>query len=196
MDILFFASPSEFRNWLEQHHATATELLVGFYKKASGKPSITWPEAVEEALSFGWIDGVRRNLDEGSYTIRFTPRRPGSIWSSVNIQHIDRLAKLGRMTPAGLQAFEARDQKKSKSYSYEASARQLGTPYEQRFRADPQAWDFFQAQAPSYQKAANWWVMSAKREETRLKRLAVLMADSRDGRRLAHLVSPAKKQKD
>src|SRR5690349_13754149 len=183
MDAQFFATPAEFRTWLEQHHLTAPELLVGFYKKGSGKPSITWPEAVDEALCFGWIDGIRRSLDDDSYTIRFTPRRQGSMWSSVNIRNIERLVKLGRIMPAGLKAFEARDLEKSQSY-YEAAEHGLDPAYEERLRAYQKAWDFFQAQPPSYQKAVHRWVMSAKQETTRLSRLAALISDSRNGRRL------------
>ncbi len=185
MDITFFQSPSEFRKWLEEHHDSTQELLVGFYKKSSGKPSITWPEAVDEALCFGWIDGVRKSIDESSYTIRFTPRKSSSTWSAVNIKRIGELTELGLMQPAGLKAFHERKQEKSRLYAYEEDVRKLDGIYEEQFRANQKAWNFFQAQAPSYQKVANWWVMSAKKEETRLNRLTTLIADSEKGLKLA-----------
>jgi uncharacterized protein YdeI (YjbR/CyaY-like superfamily) len=178
----FFAAPADFRAWLEKHHATATELLVGFYKKGSRKPSITWPESVDEALCFGWIDGIRRSLDERSYTIRFTPRRPDSNWSAVNVKRAQELAKAGRMHSAGLKTFETRKQKKAR-YSYEErKAVRLAEEYEQQFRANGKAWSFFQAQAPWYRRTASFWVMSAQREETRQSRLETLIQDSEGGR--------------
>ena len=192
MDITFFQSPSEFRTWLEEHHNSSSELWVGFHKKSSGKPSITWPEAVDEALCFGWIDGVRKSIDESSYTIRFTPRKPRSNWSSVNIQRVGELTELGRMQPAGLKAFHERDEEKSKQYSYERATRKLDGIYEEQFRANTKAWEFFQAQPPSYQKVASWWVISARKEETRLKRLATLIADSEKGQKLAMFTYPSK----
>jgi len=179
----FFATPTAFRTWLEEHHQTAQELWVGFYKTSSGKPSITWPEAVDQALCFGWIDGVRKGIDDASYTIRFTPRKPQSIWSAVNVKRAQELARLGLMSPAGLKAFEERDQKKSGVYSYEQrKSSQLDPAYEKQFKANKKAWDFFQSKPPSYQQPAIWWVMSAKQEETRLKRLARLIEDSEHGR--------------
>jgi uncharacterized protein YdeI (YjbR/CyaY-like superfamily) len=179
----FFAAPAAFRTWLEEHHQTAQELWVGFYKTSSGKPSITWPEAVDQALCFGWIDGVRKGIDDASYTIRFTPRKPQSIWSTVNVKRAQELAQLGLMHPAGLKAFEERDQKKSGLYSYEQrKSSQLDPAYEEQFKANKKAWDFFQSKPPSYQQPAIWWVMSAKQEETRLKRLARLIEDSEHGR--------------
>jgi uncharacterized protein YdeI (YjbR/CyaY-like superfamily) len=178
----FFVTPADFRDWLGTHHATATELLVGFHKKGSGKPSITWPESVDEALCFGWIDGVRRSLDEDSYTIRFTPRKPDSSWSVVNLKRAQELAAAGRMHAAGLKTFQNRNQKKA-GYSYEErKAVQLAGEYEQQFRANLQAWSFFQAQAPWYRRTATFWVMSAKKEETRQRRLATLIRDSQSGR--------------
>ncbi len=184
----FFATPAEFRAWLEQHHAAAQELLVGFYKKDSGRPSITWPESVDQALCFGWIDGVRRRIDDVSYTIRFTPRKATSIWSAVNIRRVQELEKLGLMQPAGRKAFQARAEEKSAIYAYEQKqdARLTG-PYEKRFKANKKAWAFFQAQAPWYQRTASWWVISAKQEKTREKRLATLMEDSENGRTLRQL---------
>jgi len=179
----YFATPSAFRRWLEEHHQTAQELWVGFYKTSSGKPSITWPEAVDQALCFGWIDGVRKGIDDASYTIRFTPRKPQSIWSAVNVKRAQELARLGLMRPAGLKAFEERDQKKSGLYSYEQrKGSQLDPAYEQQFKANKQAWEFFQSKPPSYQQPAIWWVMSARQEETRRKRLVRLIEDSEHGR--------------
>lgn len=193
MDVTFFESPSAYRAWFEENHAHAKELWVGFYKKSTGKPSITWPEAVDQALCFGWIDGVRKSIDENSYKIRFTPRKPRSIWSSVNIKRVGELLELGLMQPAGLKVFEERDQKKSELYSYERQKALLDTEFEQKFRANTKAWEFFQSQAPSYQKTATWWVMSAKKEETRLKRLMTLIEDSENGRRLANMTYTAKR---
>jgi uncharacterized protein YdeI (YjbR/CyaY-like superfamily) len=181
----FFPAPQDFRRWLERNHDKADELLVGFCKKDSGRPSITWPESVDEALSFGWIDGVRRRIDDESYSIRFTPRRRGSIWSAVNIKRATELTKLGRMAPAGLRAFEARDEKKSRIYSYENSPREFTAEDEKRFRANKKAWAYWSAQPPSYRRGATYWVMGAKKEETRARRLALLIDDSAHGRRLA-----------
>jgi uncharacterized protein YdeI (YjbR/CyaY-like superfamily) len=193
-DPIFFATPSEFRAWLAEHHNKATELLVGFHKKGSGKPSITWPEAVDQALCFGWIDGVRRSYDETSYTIRFTPRKPRSTWSAVNIKRANELTTLGLMHPAGLRAFEARAEERSAIYAYERMNARFPEEYERQFRTNQVAWDFFQAQAPSYQKTATWWVISAKKEETRRKRLAALIADSEHHRTIQPLTRPTKSQ--
>ncbi len=180
----YFTSPIKFHQWLKKHHATAAELWVGFYKKSSGQPSITYPEALDEALCFGWIDGLRKTVDEERYTIRFTPRKPSSNWSNVNIKRANELIAAGRMAPAGLAAFEARTAEKSGVYTYENRSRQLSAEYEQQFRANKKAWAFFQSQAPYYQRTAGGWVMSAKKEETRLRRLATLIEDSAQGRRL------------
>lgn len=182
MEPLFFASPAEFRAWLEENHNKALELQVGFYKKGSGKPSITWPESVDEALCFGWIDGVRKGIDEESYMIRFTPRKKGSIWSAVNVQKIEDLTKLGKMRPEGLRAFAERKDKQTAIYSYEQEkASELGEAYEAEFRANEKAWANFQEQPPSYRKTAIHWIVSAKKEETRLKRLRELIAVSEQG---------------
>lgn len=184
----FFTTPSEFRAWLEEHHDTAQELLIGFYKKSSGKPSITWPESVDEALCFGWIDGVRKGIDDVSYTIRFTPRKPRSTWSAVNVKRATELARLGLMHSAGFKVFEERVEAKSGLYGYEQRQTiELGDAYEQQFRANQKAWDFFQDRPPSYRRAATWWVISAKQEETRLKRLARLIEDSEHGRTIPPL---------
>jgi len=181
----FFACPEEFRSWLEEHHATATELVVGFHKRHTGRASMTWTESVREALCFGWIDGIRRSLGDESYTIRFTPRKPRSIWSARNIQHVEELIREGRMTPAGLAAYEARTPERTGVYSFERRHEaRLDPEQEARFRADPAAWEFFQAQPPSYRQTAIHWVVSAKRTETRARRLAQLIEDSAAGRRL------------
>ena len=188
MKPLFFATPEEFCAWFTANAATGTELLVGFYKKGSGLPSITWPEAVDEALCVGWIDGVRRARDGMSYTIRFTPRKPRSIWSAVNIARVAARTAEGRMQPAGSAAFAARTAERSAIYSHEQQDDPTLTPDEEAaFRAEPGAWDFFAAQRPSYRRPALWWIVSAKRPETRARRLATLIADSAAGRTLAHL---------
>jgi uncharacterized protein YdeI (YjbR/CyaY-like superfamily) len=189
----FFEKPEDFRAWLQKNHATNTELLVGFYKKSSGKPSITWKESVDQALCFGWIDGVRRSLDADSYTIRFTPRTPRSTWSAVNIDRATELKRLGLMTPAGLAAFERRSDERSRIYSYERENATLDRASEKLFRSDRKAWAFFERQAPSYKRAAVWWVTSAKREETRARRLATLIEDSRNERRI-DLLTPRSKR--
>ena len=194
MQITFFKSPSDFRTWLEQLHATAQELWVGYYKKDTGKPSITWPESVDEALCFGWIDGLRKSVDATSYKIRFTPRRPRSIWSAVNIGRAQELIKEGRMQPAGLKAFEARTEDRSRVYLYEQKDQPLDEQYARQLRANKQAWKFFQAQTPGYQKMVSWWIVSAKKEETRLKRLAKLIADSAQGRSISPMLSTKKPQ--
>lgn len=180
----FFAKPAQFRAWLAKHHKTAGELLVGFYKKDSGKPSITWPESVDQALCVGWIDGVRRRVDEEAYTIRFTPRRQGSIWSAVNIKRVRELSEAGLMRPAGLAAFEKRDEKKSAIYSYEQrNTTEFDPAYEKKYRANKKAWAFFAAQPPWYQRVVRYRVMSAKNEETRLRRLEDFIGRSAKGTR-------------
>ena len=190
----YFATQVAWRAWLEKHHASGKELWVGFHRVGSGKPSITWPQSVDEALCFGWIDGVRKSIDADSYVIRFTPRRPRSIWSLVNVKRVEELTKLGRMTPAGLRAFEARDPARSGVYSFEQrkESMTLAPPYEAKLRANRKAWAFFQSQAPYYRRMASLYVMSAKKEETRLRRLATLIDDSAKGQRLGPL-RPASK---
>jgi uncharacterized protein YdeI (YjbR/CyaY-like superfamily) len=192
MKATFFAKPSDFRKWLENNHDQVPELIVGFYKKGSGKPSITWPESVDEALCFGWIDGVRRSIDDESYSIRFTPRRARSVWSNVNTKRVAELTKQGRMHASGLEAFKARDPKRSGIYSFEQRERdqKLGAEYEAKLRANQKAWAFFEAQPPGYQRLASLWVMSAKKEETKLRRLAALIRDSAAGRRIGPLQKP------
>lgn len=182
---LFFSTPRAFREWLKASHSISQEQWVGFYKKASGRPSITWPEAVDEALCVGWIDGLRKTIDAESYKIRFTPRKTTSNWSAVNIGRVQELTKLGRMRPTGVKAFELRTEEKSGIYAYEnRKLAEFGKTEEKRFRARPKAWDFFQNQPAGYRKLATWWVISAKREETRLKRLERLIAESEAGRRV------------
>jgi len=189
----FFASPDAFRAWLEKHHEQAQELWVGFHKKSSGQPSLTWPESVDAALCFGWIDGIRKSVSASSYTIRFTPRKPDSTWSAVNIKRAGELTKMGLMQSAGLKAFARRQDDKSAIYSYEQrKTAKLSDVYEEKFRANKKAWDFFQAQAPWYRRTASFWVISAKKEETRLKRLAMLIQESGHGKSIVPLKRPAR----
>jgi uncharacterized protein YdeI (YjbR/CyaY-like superfamily) len=184
MKATFFKSAAEFRAWLDDNHERRSELLVGFYKKDSGRPSVTWPEAVDQALCYGWIDGVRKRLDDDAYTVRFTPRRPSSRWSVVNIRRVGELKKLGQMQPAGLKAF-AEAGKKSRNYSYEQrKTAALEAEHEKQFRGNRKAWEFFEAQPPWYRRTATWWVISAKKEDTRANRLARLVADCEQGRRI------------
>jgi uncharacterized protein YdeI (YjbR/CyaY-like superfamily) len=193
-DVTFFPSAADFRRWLEAHHDKVQELVVGYYKKDSGKPSITYPESVDEALCFGWIDGVRKKVEDDSYMVRFTPRKPKSIWSRVNIGKVEELIRQGRMTPAGMKEFEARDEARSGVYSFERETAELDPALEKTFRANKKAWEFFQQQPPGYRRTAAWWVISAKRQETKEKRLAQLIEDSAAGRRIATLARPAKGQ--
>ncbi|MCI0413685.1 YdeI/OmpD-associated family protein [bacterium] len=190
---IFFATPADFRNWLEKNHDKTSEQWVGFYKKDYRKPSITWPESVDAALSYGWIDGLRKSIDDISYKIRFTPRKSTSNWSAINIKRVEELTKLGLMRPAGLKAFQKRKEEKSAIYSYEQKKSiQLSAEYEKRFRADKKAWEFFQKQAPWYRRTCVYWIMTAKQEETRARRLATLMEDSRKGQ----IIGPVKKAKN
>ncbi|HEX3446642.1 MAG TPA: YdeI/OmpD-associated family protein [Isosphaeraceae bacterium] len=182
MTIKFFKSSSDFRKWLEANHARAPELWVGFYKKTSGRSSITWPESVDQALCFGWIDGIRKSIDDISYKIRFTPRKPTSVWSTVNVRRALALTNQGLMHSKGLEAFEKRKDNRSGIYSYEQRTDAMPEPYAQKLRANKAAWDFFQTQVPSYRKVVSWWVVSAKKEETRQKRLDKLIEDSAQGR--------------
>jgi uncharacterized protein YdeI (YjbR/CyaY-like superfamily) len=190
----FFATPALFRAWLDRHHDTKTELWVGFYKKGSGKPSITWPEAVDEALCVGWIDGVRKRLDDESYVNRFTPRMPKSHWSLVNVKRVEELSAAGRMRPAGLEAFERRSETRTGLASYERTGEaKLDAAHERRFRADAKAWKWFETQAAWYRRTTIHWVESAKKEETRLRRLETLIADSKRGRPVPPLTRPTRK---
>jgi len=189
----FFATPEKLREWLTRHHRSARELWVGYYKKASGTRSVTWPESVDQALCFGWIDGIRKSIDEASYMNRFTPRTPRSVWSAVNIARAKELIALGVMTPAGLEAFERRSSDRSAIYSYEQRrTASLDAGSEKRFRANKKAWEYFRAQAPSYQRVATYWVVSAKKEETRARRLVTLIADSAAGLRIGALSAPSR----
>ena len=190
----FFATPAAFRAWFEKHHHRGGELWVGFYKRGSGKPSITWPEAVDQALCFGWIDGVRKSIDESSYVIRFTPRKPHSTWSAINIRRAKQLDGEGLMYPAGREAFARRRDDKSAIYAYEQRTEAKLAPAQQkRLRENTEAWRFFQAQPPWYRRTATYWVVSAKKAETRERRLATLIEDCAAGRRIKHLTPPAKR---
>ena len=184
----FFASPKEFRRWLAKHHRDSSELWVGFQKKATGRPSITWPESVDEALCVGWIDGLRKRIDAHSYMIRFTPRRPGSIWSAVNTRRAYQLIAEKRMRPAGRRAFDGRDPRKTNLYSFEQrQAAQLDAVLEKRFKGNSAAWKFFQSQPEGYRRIAIFYVMSAKQENTRVRRLETLIRDSAAGLRIGLL---------
>ena len=180
----FFKKPGDFQAWLAKHHQTDKELLVGFYKKGSGNPSMSWPESVDEALCYGWIDGVRKSLDEVSYTIRFTPRKTTSIWSLVNIKKVEVLTAEGRMQTAGIKAFAARKENKSGVYAFEQEPADLPEAFVKIFSKNKAAWSFFQAQPPSYRKTLIWWVISAKQEATRKSRLDKLIEASVQGLRL------------
>jgi uncharacterized protein YdeI (YjbR/CyaY-like superfamily) len=183
MEPTTFERPQDFRGWLEQHHDSEPELWVGYFKKGSGKPSLTWPQSVDEALCFGWIDGIRKSIDAERYMIRFTPRRARSIWSAVNIARVAALTEEGLMRPSGLEAFEARREDRSGIYSYEQRDKaKLDPGYEKRFRAKKKAWAAFETMPKSYRQAAIRWVMTAKKEETRERRLASLIENSAAGR--------------
>jgi uncharacterized protein YdeI (YjbR/CyaY-like superfamily) len=181
MTLTFFSTQSEFRNWLVENHDKETELLVGFYKVDSGKPSLTWSQSVDQALCFGWIDGVRKSIDKESYCIRFTPRKATSIWSAVNMAKVEELMKQGFMYTAGVVSFEKRSESKSKIYSYEKAVSIFPPDFEKQFKANKTAWDYFQSLAPSYRIPSANWVMSAKQEATKLKRLNELIKDSAAG---------------
>ncbi len=188
----YFRTPAAFRRWLARHHASAAELWVGYYKKGTGTPSITWPESVDEALCFGWIDGIRKSVDEDRYVIRFTPRRPASHWSAVNLRRVRALIAEGRMTPAGLAAFDRR--RAEAPYSYQQRPRALPAAYRAALQARAGAWEFFRAQPPGYRRTATAWVMSARREETRRRRLETLVRHSAKGERIPPLQRPARKK--
>jgi uncharacterized protein YdeI (YjbR/CyaY-like superfamily) len=183
MEPAFFPTAEDFRRWLDENHATAPELLVGFWKVGSGKPSITWNQSVDEALSFGWIDGVRRSLGDEAYTIRFTPRRPGSVWSAKNIQRFGELKAEGRIRPAGEAAF-ADPKARTRQYAYERPLAELSADELVAFQQNERAWTGFSALPPSYRKVALNWVVSAKKPETRARRLKILIEDSAQGRKI------------
>jgi len=192
---IFFASQSEFRQWLQHNHDKARELLVGFHKRHCGKPSITWPQAVDEALCFGWIDGVRRSLGDSAYTIRFTPRKTRSIWSAVNIKRAKRLEKLGLMHPRGIEVFRARDPERSGRYSYERKQARFNTVQQRALRANKRAWAFFKTRPPWYQRTAAWWVIQARRKETQSRRLAILISHSARNRTIPPLTRRSDKRR-
>lgn len=178
----FFPTPADMRVWFQENHHRVDELWVGYYKKGTGLPSVTWPESVDEALCFGWIDGIRKSIDDRSYRIRFTPRRKGSHWSARNLGRMKHLAEAGLVADAGLAAYERRDRRKEKQASYEqGKAVSLPPEYEARIRANAAAWEYFRAARPSYRKQVTWWVVSAKREDTRLRRLGILIESSAEG---------------
>lgn len=193
--ILFFKTSMNLRRWFEKHHAKKSEQWIGFYKTTSGKQSITWPESVDQALCFGWIDGVRKSIDEQRYTIRFTPRKGTSIWSAINIKKVEELKKIGLMTEAGLNAFQHRDKKKSNLYSFEQRKHpEFPAPFLKRFKTNQKAWKYFSSMPPWYRRTSTWWVISAKQEPTRLKRLIQLIDDSERGRTIPLLTRPTGKK--
>ena len=179
-----FRTPAQLREWLNKHHASRSELWVGLRKKSTGKASITWPQLVDQLLCFGWIDGVRKSVDEHVYTIRVTPRRQRSVWSTVNVNRVPELIAQGAMTPAGLAAYEARLEARTTRYAFEQGTVSLGPVYERELRSNRKAWAFFNAQPPGYCKIAAWYVISAKREDTQRRRLEILIRESAGGRRL------------
>ncbi len=192
MSAVYFRDAAELRRWLTRHHAAARELVVGFHKVGSGTPSVTYPEALDEALCFGWIDGVRRGVDAARYTIRFTPRKPKSYWSVVNVRKALALVRAKRMHESGLAAFAARDPARTEKYSFEQSRPAFGLAERRAFKAHPNAWAWWQSQPPGYRKVTTFLVMSAKRPETRERRLAMLIEHSSRGRRIPQLARPAK----
>jgi uncharacterized protein YdeI (YjbR/CyaY-like superfamily) len=183
-NLRFFRTSAELRRWLDKNHDKAQELWIGFYRKDSGKGGITYPQALDEALCYGWIDGIRKKLDDTSFTTRFTPRKKKSIWSNVNVRHVERLTKEGRMMPPGVAAFAAKDEKRTGVYSFEREAAELDPAMKKKFRQNPKAWKFFESQPPYYRKLSAWYVISARRDETREKRLSELIGFSAKERRL------------
>lgn len=182
--IIFFSKQLEFRNWLTRHHKEETELVVGFYKVDTGKPSMTWSESVDQALCFGWIDGVRKSIDKDSYCIRFTPRNPSSNWSAVNIKKAEGLIEKGQMQQAGLTLYKKRKKDKSQRYSYENKPVKLPNNYEKKFKANRKAWAFFKLQTPSYQKTIFFWILSARQQTTQLSRLDTVIKESEQEKRM------------
>ncbi len=192
----FFPTFADWRAWLEKHHDKYEEFWVGFYKRDSGRPSITWPESVDGALCFGWIDGVRYSIDAISYKIRFTPRKARSTWSAINIKRVKELTKLGLMHPAGLAAFEKRNGDRSAIYSYEQrKTATLPPAFEKQFKANVEAWAYFQSQPPWYRRTSTYWVISAKKEETKEKRLSTLIECSQRGKPIPSLTRPTGRTK-
>ena len=190
----FFATAAAFRAWLDRRATQENELLVGIWRKDSGRGGVTYAEALDEALCVGWIDGVRRKVDEESFSIRFTSRRKGSIWSLVNVRHVERLIAAGRMTPAGLAAFAARQAHKTGIYAFEKAPLAFEPALERKFCAAKKAWKFWEAQPAGYRRTATHWVMSAKREETRVRRLTILIEDSAAGIRIAEVTGQSRKR--
>jgi len=188
--VVFFDAPGAFARWLRRHHQKADELWVGYYKRATGRPSLTWPESVREALRFGWIDGLRQSIDAESYRIRFTPRRPTSSWSDINIRTALELIDAGLMEPAGLAAFRARSARRSGVYTYEQPGSSAEDEVARAVKRNAAAWAFFAAQPPWYRRTCGRWVMSAKRQETRDRRLATLIEDCARGRTIGPLTRP------
>jgi uncharacterized protein YdeI (YjbR/CyaY-like superfamily) len=184
MKVVFFPTQKHLRKWFEKNHKKEKELFVGFYKISTGKPTVTWSQAVDEAICFGWIDGIRKSIDDESYCNRFTPRKPTSNWSAINLKKVEALTNLGLMKPEGLHAFSLRKENKSKVYSYENPAIAFDKFFEKKFKAKKHAWKYFKSTAPSYQKITTRWVMSAKQEETRLKRLEELIRDCVLGKKI------------
>ena len=184
MDPVYFQNEDEFRKWLGKNHDKESEIIVGYYKVGTGKPSMTWSQSVDQAICYGWIDGIRRSIDEERYTIRFTPRRPGSIWSNVNIKKVEELKKKGLMKEPGLKIFNDRKDSKSGIYSFEKEIIKLDNKFEKMFKSNKVAWEFFVRQAPSYQRIRTYWIMSAKQEETKIARLKKLILASEKQTRL------------
>jgi len=184
MKPVFFVSQIEFRRWLEKNHDMAAELLVGFWKVGSGRPSMTWSESVDQALCFGWIDGVRKSLGADAYTIRFSRRRPKSIWSRINIEKVERLKKEGLMHPAGVAAYAKKEDHRSAIYAYENRPKEFSAEYEKRFKKNKKAWKFFNEQPPGYRRLMIFYVSSAKQEATRTSRLEKVIIASEEGKRL------------
>src|SRR6202048_5203620 len=195
MQVKIFNASADFRDWLEKNHDRVAKLWLGFYNKRTKKTSITSREALDEALCFGWIDGVRKSINETTYKQRFTPRKAKSYWSAVNIRRMGELGKLGRVAPSGMKAFKQRTSDSGK-YSFESRQRKLAPAYEKQFKAKLAAWEFFRAQVPWYQRTCSFWVMVAKQEETRQRRLATVISDSGKKRRLGMLTPNAKKARD
>jgi uncharacterized protein YdeI (YjbR/CyaY-like superfamily) len=193
-DVIYFETPAELRAWLEANHETGTELWLGYHRKRSGRPSVTWQDVVDQELCFGWIDSVRYSLGDDRSAQRITPRRKGSVWSAVNIKRFHELELAGLVHAAGRAAFDRRDEARSRVYSYENRPRGLAADDEAEFRKHKRAWKFFEAQAPSYKRTAAWWIASAKREETRKRRLEQLIETSGAGERLAQFVSPSRRR--
>jgi len=193
MNIIFFKSQAELHKWLLTNYAKAPELFIGFYKKGTGIKSITYPEALDEALCFGWIDGIRKSIDEESYMIRYTPRKRGSIWSAVNIKRINELIKIGSVHESGLKTYNERDLKKQKIYSYENKPKNLSKEYEDIFRRNKKAWELFSKMAPAYKRVVSYWVMSAVKDETKLRRLMELIKVSAKGEKPSAYTLKSKK---